>query len=445
MTSTAPAAFHVMSKPTGAACNLDCQYCFFLKKEALYPGSGFRMSDEVMEAHIRQTIEAQHGAPEVTLAWQGGEPTLMGLEFYRRAMEVERRYRKPGQAILNTIQTNGILVDEEWCAFFRENGFLVGISVDGPREMHDVYRRDKGGQPTFDRVIRAVRLMQARRVEFNILCTVNAVNSERPLEVYRFFRDELQARYLQLIPIVERANDTGFQEGDTVTDRSVRPEKYGRFLIEIFDEWIRRDVGRMFVQVFDGVLASWLRGYSSLCIFRPTCGDGVALEHNGDLYSCDHFVEPGHLLGNVRETPLLQLVGSDKQRQFGQDKQDTLTGYCRECEFLFTCHGECPKNRFSKTPDGEPGLNYLCAGLKAFFGHVDRPMKIMADLMRRGRPAADVMQVLADAEARLVAAAAVAGRNDPCPCGSGLKTKRCHGGGRGNAPAKRPAMMSTNT
>ncbi len=441
---TATAAFHVMAKPTGAACNLDCHYCFFLKKEALYRGSGFRMSDEVMEAHIRQTIEAQPGAPEVTMAWQGGEPTLMGLEFYRRAMEVERRCRKPGQAVLNTIQTNGILLDEEWCAFLRENSFLVGISVDGPREMHDVYRRDKGGHPTFDRVIRAVRLMQAAQVEFNILCTVNAVNSRHPLEVYRFFRDELQARYLQLIPIVERANDSGFQEGDTVTDRSVRSEQYGRFLNEIFDEWVRRDVGQMFVQMFDGVLASWVRGHSSLCIFRPTCGDGVALEHNGDLYSCDHFVEPAHLLGNVRETPLLQLVGSDKQRKFGQDKQDSLPRYCRECEFLFTCHGECPKNRFVLAPDGEPGLNYLCAGLKAFFGHVDRPMKIMADLMRRGLPATGVMKVLTAEQSRLAASAAMAGRNDPCPCGSGLKSKRCHGGSSVNGPARKRAISATS-
>jgi len=433
VTTAAPAAFHLMAKPTGAVCNLDCHYCFFLKKEALYPGSAFRMSDEVMERHIRETIEAHQGVPEVTIAWQGGEPTLMGLDFYRRAMEAERRYQRPGTTIQNTIQTNGALLDDEWCTFLRANKFLVGISVDGPREMHDAYRRDKGGGPTFDKAIRAVRLLQAQQVEYNILCTVNAVNSRHPLEVYRFYRDELGARYIQLIPVVERVNETGYQEGDSVTERSVRPEQYGRFLIEIFDEWVRRDVGRMFVQVFDGVLASWIRGYSSLCIFRPTCGDGVALEHNGDLYSCDHFVEPKHLLGNIRETPLLDLVTSEKQRKFGQDKQDTLPRYCRECEFLFTCHGECPKNRFLRTPDGEPGLNYLCAGLKAFFQHVDRPMKIMAGLMRRGLPASDVMQVLAAEAARFAAAAARAGRNDPCPCGARdeegkpIKVKKCHG------------------
>jgi uncharacterized protein len=392
-------AFHVMAKPAGARCNLDCAYCFFLKKEALYPGSDFRMSEEVMEAYIRQTLEA-HQVPEVTIAWQGGEPTLMGLDFFRRAVEVTKRYQKPGTTIEHTIQTNGVLLDEEWCKFLRENKFLVGISIDGPREMHDAYRRDKAGQSVFDKVVQAVRLMQEHQVEFNVLCTVNAVNSLHPLEAYRFFRDELKAPYLQFIPIVERANDTGFQDGQAVTDRSVRPEQYGRFLIEIFDEWIKRDVGRMFVLFFDGVLMSYVRGNSSLCVLRPTCGEGVALEHNGDVYSCDHFVEPRHLLGNILRTPLAELVGSDKQRQFGRDKTDTLPGHCRQCPFLFTCHGECPKNRVLTTPDGEPGLNWLCAGLKAFFEHTQRPMRIMADLLRRGRLAEEVMPILAAEGAR---------------------------------------------
>ena len=426
MTSAFP-AFHVMAKPTGAVCNLDCSYCFFLKKESLYPGSSFRMSDAVMESYIRQTLAAHAGVPEVTIAWQGGEPTLMGLDFFRRAVEVEQRHARPGVTIQNTIQTNGTLLDREWCAFLREHRFLVGISVDGPRELHDIHRRDRGGGPTFDRTVRAVRLLQDEQVEFNVLCTVNAANSRHPLEVYRFFRDELKAAYLQFIAVVERANDTGFQEGETVTDRSVAPEEYGRFLIAIFDEWIRRDVGRMFVQVFDGVLMSWLRGYSSLCVFRPTCGDGVALEHNGDLYSCDHFVEPGHLLGNIGEDRLRELVDSEQQHRFGQDKSDSLPRHCRECRFLFTCHGECPKNRILRTPDGEPGLNYLCAGLKAFFAHVDRPMQVMAELLRRGRPADEVMKLLAGEEAAWGTAAARAGRNAPCPCGSGKKAKHCHG------------------
>jgi uncharacterized protein len=385
---TALPAFHVMAKPTGARCNLSCDYCFFLKKDRLYPGSHFRMSDEVMGTYIRQTIEA-HRVPQVTIAWQGGEPTLMGLDFYRRAVAAEKKYARPGMQIENTLQTNGVLIDAQWCRFLRENRFLVGLSLDGPRHMHDAYRHDKAGGSVFDRVVRAAKLMQRHRVEFNILCTVNAVNSQRPLEVYRFFRDELKTPFLQFIPIVE----VDHENGGRVTDRSVRPEQYGRFLIEIFDEWVRRDVGTMFVLFFDGVLASYLRGHSSICVLRPTCGDGVALEHNGDVYSCDHFVEPEHLLGNIMEAPIGDLVGSEQQSRFGRAKQDSLPRYCRECRYLFTCHGECPKNRLVSTPDGEPGLNWLCPGLKAFFRHTERPMQIMAELLRRGRPASDVMKM----------------------------------------------------
>ncbi len=419
-------AFHVMAKPTGAQCNMECDYCFFLKKDRLYPDSSFRMSDETMETYIRQTIEG-HRVPEVTIAWQGGEPTLMGLDFYRRAVEVEKKYTKPGMKIENSFQTNGILIDEEWCKFFHENNFLIGLSLDGPRHLHDAYRHDKGGKSVFDKVVRALRLMQKHDVEFNILCTINAKNSQHPLEVYRFFREEMEARYIQFIPIVERDNETGNQEGTQVTDRTVDPEQYGRFLIEIFDEWVRRDVGIMFVLFFDGVLASYVRGHSTLCIFTPTCGEGVALEHNGDLYSCDHFVEPHYLLGNIGQTPLPELVASDAQQSFGRDKSNTLPKYCRECKFLFTCHGECPKNRVLTTPDGEPGLNWLCAGLKAFFEHVDRHMKIMADLLRRGQYADGIMKILAQEEGRSIPREDKVERNDPCPCGSGLKYKKCHG------------------
>jgi uncharacterized protein len=419
-------AFHVMAKPTGARCNLACDYCFFLKKDRLYPASDFRMTDETMEAYIRQTIEG-HRVPEVTIAWQGGEPTLMGLDFFRRAVAVEQKCARPGQRIENSFQTNGILIDEEWCRFFHDNNFLIGLSLDGPRELHDAYRHDKGGRSVFAMVERAARLMQKHGVEFNILCTVNAANSRRPLEVYRYFRDDLGARYIQFIPIVERDNDTGNQEGNRVTDRTVDPGQYGRFLIEIFDEWVRRDVGSMFVQFFDGVLASYVRGYSSLCVLTPTCGEGVALEHNGDLYSCDHFVEPRHLLGNIHQTPLPELVANEAQRAFGRAKSDTLPKYCRECAHLFTCHGECPKNRVLATPDGEPGLNWLCAGLKAFFAHVDQPMRIMAELLRRGQYADGIMKILAQEEGRPVPKEEKTGRNDPCPCGSGRKYKECHG------------------
>jgi uncharacterized protein len=386
--------FHVMAKPTGARCNLACDYCFFLKKEGLYPGSDFRMSDEVVEAYVRQTIEGQ-AAPEVTLAWQGGEPTLMGLDFFRRAAAIALEYARPGRRIAHSFQTNGVLIDEDWCRFFRDNGFLVGLSLDGPRDLHDAYRHDKAGGSVFARVEQAARLMQKEGVEFNILCTVNAANVGRPLEVYRYFRDELGARYVQFIPIVERDNETGLPERTRVTARTVDPAGYGRFLIEIFDEWVRRDVGVMFVPFFDAVLASYLFGVSSICVLRPSCGDAPALEHNGDLYSCDHFVEPGHRLGNVRETPIAELVASGKQRAFGRAKTEGLPDYCKGCAYLFTCHGECPKNRILDAPDGQAGLNWLCAGLKAFFSHADRPMRIMAGLFRRGRDAGEVMKILA--------------------------------------------------
>jgi uncharacterized protein len=402
----------LLAKPAGAVCNLDCAYCFFLSKEQLYTGNRARMDEGVLETYIRQTIESQYGSP-VSIAWQGGEPTLMGLEFFRRAMDIVRRYAPPAMEIEHTIQTNGTLLDDAWCEFFRENGFLVGLSLDGPRELHDVYRVDKGGKPTFDKVHRAARLMQRHRVDFNILCSVHAKNAGFPLEVYRFFRDELGARFVQFIPIVERSTpelielaNRGWsdrhrdrplyvQKGNMVTERTVRPEQWGSFLISVFDEWVRRDVGDVFVQMFDAALGAWSNLPSPMCVFAETCGNALALEHNGDLYSCDHFVEPDHRLGNIRERHMLEMVASSKQRAFGDAKRDTLPGYCRQCDVRFACNGECPRNRFTQTPDGEPGLNFLCAGYKAFFRHIDRPMRIMADLLRRGHPASDVMGLLA--------------------------------------------------
>ena len=414
-----PRAFHVMAKPTGARCNLRCDYCFFLQKEALYPGSDFRMSDDVMQAYVAQTIEAQQ-VPFVTLAWQGGEPTLMGLDFFRRAREVEDACLPAGMQVERTIQTNGVLIDDEWAAWLAENDYLVGLSIDGPRELHDAFRHDRAGDSVFDRVFEAARRLQSAGAQFNVLCTVNAVNADHPLDVYRFFRDELGARYLQLIPIVEVETAPSDIAPGTVTDRSVQPEAYGHFLSAIFDEWIRRDVGEMFVQFFDGVLAAYLRGYSSLCVLQPTCGDGVALEHTGDVYSCDHFVDPAHLLGNIMQTELGTLVRGQQQRAFGRAKQETLPAYCRSCEYLFACNGECPKNRILLTPEGEPGLNWLCAGLKHFFAHTDRHMRVMADILRRGGEAAEIMAIVTE-EARST------GRNDPCPCGSGRKYKHCCG------------------
>jgi uncharacterized protein len=386
-------AFHVMAKPAGSRCNLSCDYCFFQKKKYLYPKSDFRMSDKVMESYIRQTIEAQN-VPEITIAWQGGEPTLMGLDFFQRANEVIKKYRKAGTQIEQTLQTNGVLIDAEWCKFLAENNFLVGLSIDGLKSLHDSYRKDKAGQSVFDKVVQSARLMQNHNVEFNVLCTINAVNSQYPLEVYRFFRDELKAPYIQFIPIVERDNQTGNQQGNRITERSVNPGQYGKFLNEIFDEWIRNDVGKMFVLFFDGVLASYVRGYSSLCVLSPKCGESVALEHNGDLYSCDHFVEPRYLLGNITKMSLHELVYSEKQRSFGNFKQNLLPNYCTKCEFLFTCFGECPKNRVLTTPDGEQGLNWLCEGLKAFFSHSKLYMQLLATLIRQGYPASEIMELL---------------------------------------------------
>jgi uncharacterized protein len=429
MPEGAPPAFHVMTKPSGAICNLDCKYCFYLPKERLYPGSRFRMTDDVLEAYIKQLVETQQ-APEATVAWQGGEPTLMELDFFTRSVEYAEKYKKQGQRIAYTMQTNGTILDDEWCSFFKEHGFLIGLSVDGPKELHDAYRVSKGGHGTFDQVMRGWRLLRKHGVDFNILCTVHAANADQPLEVYHFFRDDLEAAFIQFIPIVERINPDGstlVQEGNTVTDRSVKAEQYGRFLIEVFEEWVRRDVGRVYVQMFDVALANWVGAPPGVCVFSETCGQALALEHNGDLYSCDHFVEPKYFLGNITQTHMTELVSSDKQLRFGRDKLDTLPRYCRECEVRFACHGGCPKNRFIETPEGERGLNYLCAGYKLFFNHVDRSMRMMADLLRRNRAPAEIMRWYAEQDAMRAQAYASAGRNDPCPCGSGLKFKRCHG------------------
>ena len=381
------------------------------------------MDESLLEQYIRQLIES-HQEDTVNIAWQGGEPTLMGLDFYRRAMLLADKYRRPGMRFLHTMQTNGTLLDDEWAAFFKEHNFLIGISLDGPRDLHDVYRLDKGGRPTFDRVMRGVRLLQKHGVEFNVLTTVNRVNGDYPLEVYRFLRDEVEADWIQFIPVVERINSDGltlFQEGSTVSERSVLPEQFGCFLKTIFDEWVRKDVGRIFVQTFEATLRNWLRMPSSgMCVFNETCGTGLAIEHNGDLYSCDHFVEPNYYLGNIEKEHMIELVASPQQLKFGLEKRDALPHYCLECDVRFACHGECPKNRFILTPDGEPGLNYLCTGFKEFFHHVDFPMKIIAGLIRRGHDAKEVMVILDRVFTGVQ-------RHDQCPCGSGRRFNRCHG------------------
>lgn len=400
--------FHLLAKPAGAACNLGCHYCFFLSKENLYQGDSYLMDGVTLDTFIRQLMESSPDG-QVDVAWQGGEPMLRGLDFFKRSVELANQYRKPNQRILHTIQTNGTLIDDEWAEFFKENQYLVGLSVDGPRAIHNMYRENKQGIGSFDEVVRGWNYLRKHDVDVNILCTVNAANQDHPLEVYHFFRDELGARYIQFIPIIERATEETItlankgwgglkgkdrplykQEGELVTRRSVNSEKFGKFLTSIFDEWILRDVGQVYVTTFDIALGSWL-GQHNACIVSPTCGQALALEHNGDVYSCDHFVEPDYLLGNIKDETLGHCVSSEKQRRFGQAKFDTLPLYCKECPVLFACYGECPRNRFITTPDGASGLNYLCAGYKSFFTHIDAPMKAMAELVKQGRYADEIM------------------------------------------------------
>jgi uncharacterized protein len=393
-----------MAKPTGPICNLDCKYCFYLEKENLYPGtSSWAMSEEVLESYVRQYIEAQ-AAPTITFAWQGGEPTLLGVDFFRRVVQLEQKYAN-GKQIANAFQTNGVLLSDAWAEFFSENRFLVGLSIDGPGELHDCYRLNKGGKPTFDSVMAGIGYLKKHDVDFNTLTVVNRKNSVYPLEVYRFLR-EVGSGYMQFIPIVERAADVpgpdglqlispNWQSSSEMTEWSVEPLQFGKFLTTIFDEWVRRDVGKYFVQIFDVALESWFGMPQGMCIFRETCGTALAIEHNGDLYSCDHFVYPEDRLGNIMDAPLESLVASSQQRRFGLAKRNSLPRYCRECNVRFACNGECPKHRFLETPDGEPGLNYLCAGYKHFFQHIDPYMHYMAEELRAGRAPANIMSLLA--------------------------------------------------
>ncbi len=441
-TTTAPdqklAASHIMAKPSGSVCNIDCKYCFYLEKEKLYPDAGknWRMSDEVLELYVAQYIEAQD-VPMVSFAWQGGEPTLMGVDFFLRAVELQQQYAN-GKAVTNAFQTNGILLDDEWGEFLAEHNFLIGLSIDGPRQFHDRYRVDKGQKPTFDRVVAGLEILKKHKVEFNTLTVLQNHNAEQPLEVYHFLK-EIGSGFMQFIPIVERIAqepaedgleliDPDFEGQARVSKWSVGAVQYGRFLCKVFDEWVRHDVGQYFVQMFDVALGSWMGQDASLCIFAETCGKALIIEHNGDLYSCDHFVYPDYRLGNVRDASIRDMVDSPQQDKFGQDKKDTLPGYCRACEYRFACNGGCPKHRFTSTPDREDGLNYLCKGYKIFFEHVDPYMRFMANELSQGRPPARVMEWVNRAdEVKKAAQQKPPGRNDPCPCGSGAKYKRCCG------------------
>jgi uncharacterized protein len=417
-------AFHLMAKPTGSVCNLACRYCFYLCKDTLYPDSHFRMTDELLESYIQQLI-GSHPTNEVTVSWQGGEPTLMGLDFYRRSVEIQKKYQTPHMKIQNTFQTNGVLLDNEWCEFFHKHDFLVGLSLDGPQKYHDAYRKDKHGSPTFERVLRGARLLAKHHVEFNVLTAVHAANVDYPLEVYRFLRDKVGAQFIQFIPIIETKKEMGGHKTYTVSDRSVNAKAYGRFLTTIFDEWVRKDVGCVFIQSFDVALEKWFGAPPSLCIFAPHCGTTPIMEHNGDVYVCDHFVEKKYLLGNMIQTPITALITSDTLVKFGREKQDRLPQYCRDCDVLFACNGECPRNRFIQAPDGEAGLNYLCEGYRLFFHHINRPMRIMAELLSRNVAPASIMKVLHEED--LSRAFAKAKRNELCPCNSGKKFKHCHG------------------
>jgi len=426
--------FHVMAKPIGPICNLDCKYCFYLEKESLYPNvAKWAMPEDVLESYIRQYIEA-HDTPAVSFAWQGGEPTLLGVDYFRKLVELQKKYAN-GKQIQNAFQTNGVLLNDAWAELFKENGFLIGLSVDGPRSLHDTYRLDKGGQPTFDKVMRGMEVLKCHSIEFNTLTTVHRGNADAPLEVYRFLREN-GSGFIQFIPIVERIASQATADGlqlisadflgaSRAAPWSVESKQFGRFLCAIFDEWVRHDVGRVFVQLFDVSLEMWAGLEASLCVFRRQCGAALAIEHCGDVYSCDHFVYPENRLGNIMDSPLETLVNSDQQRSFGEAKETTLPKYCRECDVRFACNGECPKHRFLTTPDGEPGLNYLCAGYKTFFHHIDPYMRFMATELAAQRPPANVMRWISSRETQM--AFEKAGRNDRCPCGSGKKFKHCCG------------------
>lgn len=427
-------SFHIMAKAIGSTCNLDCKYCFYLEKENLYPPkSDFRMTFEILESYIKQKIETDKSIP-ISFAWQGGEPTLLGIEYFKKIIEFQAKYSN-GKKIRNTLQTNGILLNDEWCNFFAENKFLVGISIDGPEEMHNKYRLNKAGKPTFNQVMRGLEYLKKHNVEYNTLTVVQRDNSYHPHEAYNFLK-EIGSGFIQFIPIVERIAATpppdgltlvspDFQDSAEVSDWSVEPLQFGNFLCDVFDEWVRNDVGKTFVQIFYVSLESWVGLDPGLCVFAKTCGNALALEHNGDLFSCDHYVYPENKLGNIIATPIESLVNSEKQQKFGNDKLDTLPKYCLTCKVRFACNGECPKHRFIKTPNGENGLNYLCEGYKKFFAHIDVYMKFMANEYRSGRPVANVSWWAKEKDEGFPGINT--GRNDGCPCGSGLKFKKCCG------------------
>lgn len=441
MSSNPFSSCHVMAKPSGSICNLDCEYCFYLEKEKLYPerNKNWKMDDATLEAFIKQQIEAQDGE-HVDIAWQGGEPTLMGIDFYKKAVEYSKKYAN-GKQIHHGFQTNGILINDEWSEFFKLNNFLIGISVDGPAELHDAYRVNRSGKGTHEKVMQGIACLKKHGVPFNTLTVVNNLNAQQPKTVYRFLKS-IGSEYMQFIPLVERRT----QQGDdntlqlihpdqdlesSVTSWSVPSWQYGEFLNQIFDDWLIADVGRIYVQTFDSTLANWCGQPSGICIFSPTCGNALALEANGDLYSCDHYVYPEYKLGNIHDISIRDLNRSDSAVEFGQDKLTRLTPDCQACEFKFACHGGCPKHRFTLSPKAFPHHNYLCKGYFHFFSHSAPYMAAMRDLIKQNRAPAEIMGLVHQHKQQQSTTAHLGaqnvGRNDKCPCGSGKKFKRCCG------------------
>ena len=392
---------YVMTKAAGSSCNLACEYCYYLEKNNLYkdiqPDKRFIMSDQLLERFIDMYIQSQT-TPQVQFCWHGGESLMRPLSFYKRVVELQQMYAA-GHIIDNTIQTNGTLLNDEWCRFFKDNNWLVGVSIDGPQEFHDEYRRNKMGAPSFRKVMQGINLLKKHGVEWNAMAVVNDFNADYPLDFYHFFK-EIECRYIQFAPIVERIlpRKDGRHlaspmdaNGAPLADFSVSPEQWGNFLCTIFDEWVRHDVGQYFIQLFDATLANWIGEQPGVCTMARTCGHAGVMEYNGDVYSCDHFVFPEYNLGNIRTSTLVEMMYSPRQQQFGNDKFDRLPDQCRRCKYLFACNGECPKNRFAVTADGQPGLNYLCAGYHRFFEHVAPYMDYMANELKNHRSPASVM------------------------------------------------------
>ena len=392
---TGPQAFNIMIKPVGSLCNLRCRYCYYLDKADIYGGKEPRMTYEMLETFIREYIAA-NDVPEVLFNWHGGEPLLMGLDFYRKAIQLQEKYAS-GKIIRNALQTNATLVTAEWAAFFRENGFLIGVSLDGPKDVHDCYRAGKGGGSTFERVVKGIADLYKAGVDYNIMATVNRKSEGRGLEIYQFLKGA-GTRFIQFMPVLEHVKGGRIvspdEEGSQIAPWSVSAEGFGRFLCDIFDYWVRHDVGSVFINQFDSTLAMWCGEQPGTCTFAQTCGGNSVIEHNGDLYPCDHFVYEDYRIGNVLETDLRTLMASEKQIRFGIDKRNGLPKKCVTCRWYFACHGECPKHRFNRTDSGEPGLNALCDGYSMFFSHVAPYMERMKQLLSEGRPPADIMTEL---------------------------------------------------